>query len=45
MKWGHHLDLSNVQERYIFVNKPKGLKVAKEDKRSIGMMVDWLDGE
>ena len=26
------------------VNKPKGLKVAKEDKRSIGLMVNRLDG-
>ena len=25
-------------------NKPKGLKVAKEDQRSIGLMVDGLDG-
>ena len=25
-------------------NKPKGLKVAKEDLRSIGSMVDRLDG-
>ena len=25
-------------------NKPKGLKVAKEDKRSIGLMVDGLNG-
>ena len=25
-------------------NKPKGLKVAKEDQRSIGLMVDRLDG-
>ena len=25
-------------------NKPKGLKVAKEDQRSNGLMVDRLDG-
>ena len=25
-------------------NKPKGLKVAKEDQRSIGLMVNRLDG-
>ena len=25
-------------------NKPKGLKVAKEDQRSIGSMVNRLDG-
>ena len=25
-------------------NKPKGLKVAKEDQWSIGLMVDMLDG-
>ena len=25
-------------------NKPKGLKVTKEDQRSIGSMVDRLDG-
>ena len=25
-------------------NKPKGLKVAKEDQRLIGLMVDRLDG-
>ena len=25
-------------------NKPKGLKVAKEDKRSKGLMVNGLDG-
>ena len=29
--------------KYIF-NKPEGLKVAKEDQRSIGLMVDKLDG-
>ena len=26
-------------------NKPKVLKVAKEDQRSIGSMVDRLDGQ
>ena len=26
------------------VNKPKGLKVAKEDQRMLGSMVDGLDG-
>ena len=26
-------------------NKPKGLKVAKEDQRLIGLMVDRLDGQ
>ena len=26
-------------------NKPKGLKVAKEDQRSIGLMVDGPDGQ
>ena len=26
-------------------NKPKGLKVAKEDQRSMGLMVDRLDGQ
>ena len=35
--------------RYIFgfaiANKPKGLKVAKEDQQSIGLMVDRLDGQ
>ena len=25
-------------------NKPKGFKVAKEDQRSIGLMVDGLNG-
>ena len=25
-------------------NKPKGLKVAKEDQRLLGLMVDWLTG-
>ena len=29
--------------KYTF-NKPKGLKVAKENQRSIGLMVDKLDG-
>ena len=29
---------------YINVNKPKGLKVAKEERRLIGLMVDMLDG-
>ena len=29
---------------YIKTSKPKGLKVAKEDQRSIGSMVDRLDG-
>ena len=28
----------------IKINKPKGLKVAKEDHRSIGSMVNGLDG-
>ena len=27
-----------------YYNKPKGLKVAKEDQRSIGSIVDRLDG-
>ena len=27
------------------LNKPKGLKVAKEELRSIGSMVDRLDGQ
>ena len=31
-------------EMYVLTNKPKGLKVAKEDLRSIGSMVDRLDG-
>ena len=26
-------------------NKPKGFKVAKEDQRSIGLMVEGLDGQ
>ena len=26
-------------------NKPKGLKVAKEDQRSIGLMVNRLNGK
>ena len=30
--------------KYIF-NKPKGLKVAKEDQRSIGSMIDRLEGQ
>ena len=29
----------------VMFNKPKGLKVAKEDQRSIGSMVDRLDGQ
>ena len=28
----------------VSTNKPKGLKVAKEELRSIGLMVDRLDG-
>ena len=27
------------------LNKPKGIKVAKEDQRLIGLMVDRLDGQ
>ena len=27
------------------INKPKGLKVAKEDQRLIGSMVNGLDGQ
>ena len=27
------------------INKPKGLKVAKEDQESIGLMVNGLDGQ
>ena len=27
------------------LNKPKGLKVAKEELRSIGLMVNGLDGQ
>ena len=30
--------------RDAFKNKPKGLKVAKEDQRSIGLMVNRLYG-
>ena len=38
----------NWRNEYFFTgkrNKPKGLKVAKEDQRSIGLMVDRLDGQ
>ena len=31
-------------EIYIIINKPKGLKIAKEDQRLIGLMVERLDG-
>ena len=36
-----HLVLENLLSLF---NKPKGLKVAKEELRSIGLMVDRLDG-
>jgi len=35
---------SDDEKRYI-QNKPKGLKVAKEDQRLIGSLVNGLDGQ
>ena len=32
-------------KKTVLENKPKGLKVAKEELRSIGLMVDRLDGQ
>ena len=43
-----HILLSNLNYLYGFTitlkNKPEGLKVAKEDQRLIGSMVNKLDG-
>ena len=33
-----------IREAFHNKNKPKGLKVAKENQRSIGSMVDKIDG-
>ena len=44
-----HILLSNLNCLYGFTitlkNKPEGLKVAKEDQRFIGFMVDRLDSQ
>ena len=32
-----------ISSKKVLENKPKGLKVAKEDQRSIGLMVNGLD--
>ena len=31
--------------KYLNISKPKGLNFAKEDQRSIGLMVDKLNGQ
>ena len=40
----HSMSTVHISSLKIFYNKPKGLKVAKEDQRLIGLMVNGLDG-
>ena len=43
--WKLNLNHTSIKQQIIFkTNKPKGLKVVKEELRSIGLMVDRLDG-
>ena len=37
-------DMKTIYCQKLPTNKPKGLKVVKEDQRSIGLMVNRLDG-
>ena len=38
------VDIRKMSDLLTQFNKPKGLKVAKEELRSIGLMVNGLDG-